>query len=92
MFEIDMWTAYAALAQLIFFSSFIVQLHASEKKKDSIVTKGFWTMRIIASGMLIFYFLARKDAVFMLSMLAQIMIYLRNISLINQSQTKKLSS
>lgn len=90
MFTFDKWSLFALVAQLIFFSSFAVQLIASEKKKDSIVTYEFWILRIVASVMLIIYFFIRRDIVFISSMFIQIIIYSRNIVLMKNALHNKI--
>lgn len=83
-FEIDLWTAWGLLAQFVFFSSFLFQWYTSEKKKESHLPLGFWYLRIVGSLMLFVYVFERRDFVFFISILLQLMIYTRNIMLIKK--------
>lgn len=85
-FKVDFWTAWGLMAQVVFFMSFVFQWMVSEKHKKSIIPKGFWILRIIASVMLIFYVFVRRDLVFLVSLTLQIIIYSRNISLITNEE------
>lgn len=86
-FRFDLWTLWGMVAQGVFFLSFIYQWMISEKERRSIIPMGFWILRIIASLLLIVYVLQRKDAVFFISLILQIAIYLRNIWLkINEAK------
>ncbi len=87
-FKIDLWTVWGLAAQGIFFLSFVFQWAVSEKEKRSVIPTGFWVLRIIASIMLIFYVLQRRDVVFLISIFLQIAIYMRNINLISNAKAK----
>jgi lipid-A-disaccharide synthase-like uncharacterized protein len=79
-FRIDGWTLWGFMAQGIFFASFVVQWYKSEKQKSSILPIEFWLMRLLASAMMILYVWYRRDIVFLISTILQIVIYVRNIS------------
>ena len=87
-FKVDPWTLWGFFAQGIFFLSFVYQWAVSEKENKSVIPLGFWVLRIIASIMLIAYVLQRRDIVFLVSLALQIVIYIRNISLIRNGKTK----
>ena len=84
-FTIDLWTVWGLMAQGIFFSSFVVQWYKSEKKKESHLPIEFWYLRILGSIMIFVYVMERRDLVFLLATVLQIMIYLRNIKLMKKS-------
>lgn len=84
-FKIDFWTVWGLIGQFFFFMSFVIQWHHSEKKKMSVIPIDFWYMRIFASVFLIAYVIVRKDIVFLLSLVLQIGIYMRNIHLIRKA-------
>ena len=81
-FKIDFWTLWGFLGQFFFLLSFVVQWYRSEKKKESYLPIDFWYLRIFASLLLIVYVIARKDIVFLIALVLQMGIYLRNIQLI----------
>lgn len=80
-FNIDLWTIWGFFAQFVFFLSFVLQWVVSEREKKSIIPMSFWILRIVASFMLLLYVLYRKDIVFLISLVLQIAIYVRNIHL-----------
>lgn len=84
-FRIDFWTVWGFIAQFVFFSSFLVQWYKSEKKKKSHLPIEFWYLRLLGSLMLFIYVFERRDLVFFVAIFLQVIIYLRNISLIKQA-------
>ncbi|MDE2028493.1 MAG: lipid-A-disaccharide synthase N-terminal domain-containing protein [Candidatus Omnitrophica bacterium] len=81
-FHIDAWTIIGLAGQFLFFLSFAVQWYRSEQAKRSILPQEFWLLRLIASLLLIAYVLHRRDIVFLIAAILQIIFYLRNIILI----------
>ncbi len=84
-FEVDFWTLWGFAAQSIFFLSFVVQWLKSEKKKQSYLPREFWWLRLIASFMLMAYVFVRRDIVFIVSLLLQICIYVRNLKIMKNN-------
>ena len=82
-FPVDLWTVWGFTAQGLFFASFLVQWYKSEKVKISYLPKEFWYLRLTASIMLIVYVFQRQDLVFLIGTILQIIIYARNINLID---------
>lgn len=87
-FEIDWWTLWGLLSQGMFFGSFVVQWWKSEKKGKSVLPVEFWYLRMVGSLMLLIYVLARQDLVFLISLLLQMGIYIRNI-ILTKNESKK---
>lgn len=85
----DLWTLWGLMAQMVFFLSFLFQWIVSERKKKSVIPLEFWTLRIIGSVMLIIYVWERRDVVFLVSLILQIFIYTRNISLIKNESERR---
>lgn len=85
-FQIDLWTIWGFVAQFLFFGSFVVQWWKSEKAKKSYIPIEFWIIRLAASLMLVVYVYVRRDLVFMVSLVLQMAIYIRNIYLIKNEQ------
>lgn len=83
-FKIDLWTLWGLTAQFLFFLSFVVQWYKSEKAKVSFIPVEFWIMRMVATVMLVVYVYQRRDIVFLLSSILQMIIYSRNIWLIKK--------
>lgn len=82
MFKTDWWTVWGLAAQGIFFGSFVYQWWISEKNKKSLITSGFWYIRIGGSVMLLAYALVRRDLVISLGLVLQMILYLRNLKII----------
>ena len=74
------------LGQVMFFSRFLVQWIASEKKGKSTVPVSFWYLSIGGGGLLLFYAVWRKDPVITLGQLVGLFVYVRNLILIHRHQ------
>ncbi len=85
-FIIDFWTIWGLIAQFIFFLSFVVQWYKSERRKKSFLPKEFWYLRLLGSLMLFVYIIKRRDLVFFVAIVLQIMIYTRNIVLLKNEE------
>ena len=72
------------LGQVMFFSRFLVQWIASEKKGKSTIPVSFWYLSIGGGGLLLFYAVWRKDPVITLGQLVGLFVYVRNLILIRR--------
>ena len=72
------------LGQVLFFSRFLVQWIASEKKGKSTIPVSFWYLSIGGGGLLLFYAVWRKDPVITLGQLVGLFVYVRNLILIRR--------
>ena len=72
------------LGQVLFFSRFLVQWIASEKKGQSVVPLSFWFLSIGGGFLLLIYALWRKDPVITLGQLVGLFVYVRNLMLIHR--------
>lgn len=81
----DPWVLFGFLAQFIFFLRFVIQWIASEKEKKSIIPVAFWYLGIVGSLMILIYSIKREDIVFVVGSIFNVLIYLRNIVLINKN-------
>lgn len=88
-FTIDFWTIWGLAAQGLFFGSFVVQWLKSEKHKESHLPIEFWYLRLLGSAMLFIYVIQRRDLVFFITIILQVLIYIRNISLMRESGNRK---
>ena len=75
------------LGQVLFFSRFLVQWIASEKKGKSIVPLSFWYLSIGGGALLLFYAIWRKDPVIILGQFVGLFVYVRNLMLIYRHKT-----
>ena len=77
-FNLDFWTLWGLIAQGFFFLRLIIQWVRSEKEKKTVVPLSFWWLGIIGAIMLLFYAIIRKDLVFLITSILQLIIYFRN--------------
>lgn len=75
------WVALGFVGQLAFSGRMLLQWFVSEKRKESVVTIGFWWMSLIGGAILFTYFVWRQDIVGVLGQSTGVIIYARNIRL-----------
>ena len=75
------------LGQVLFFSRFLVQWIASEKKGKSTIPLAFWWLSIGGGSLLLFYAVWRKDPVITLGQLVGLFVYVRNLMLIRRHKS-----
>ena len=80
------WLALGLLGQLFFSGRFVLQWIASERKKASVIPAAFWWLSVLGSVCLLVYAVYRADPVFVLGQSAGLIIYVRNIVLIQRSR------
>ena len=80
------------LGQVLFFSRFLVQWLASEKKGRSVVPLSFWYLSIGGGGLLLVYALWRKDPVIVLGQTVGLFVYVRNLMLIHRRKAVSASA
>lgn len=74
------------LGQIFFSMRFLMQWIASERSKKSVVPFSFWIYSILGSSLLLIYAIYRKDPVFILGQLPNLLIYSRNVYLIKRKE------
>lgn len=77
-FHFDFWVIWGLAAQGFFFLRLIIQWLNSEKEQKTIIPLSFWWLGIIGAIMLLVYAIARKDIVFLITSILQLLIYYRN--------------
>ena len=81
----QVWLAIGLLGQALFSARFIVQWIASERKKQSVVPRGFWYFSVGGGLTLLLYAVYRRDPVFILGQGAGLFVYARNLYFIHKS-------
>ena len=76
------WIGIGLIAQVMFFSRFLVQWIVSEKKKESVIPVAFWYLSAAGGALLLVYSIWRRDPVFILGQSAGLVVYIRNLILI----------
>ena len=84
----EFWLAVGFLGQVFFFSRFLVQWIASERRKESVVPVSFWFFSIGGGTVLLIYAIHRLDPVFIVGQGAGLFVYLRNLYLIRRRQRR----
>ena len=77
-FNLDFWTIWGLAAQGFFFLRMIIQWVRSEKEKKTVVPLSFWWLGILGAVMLFTYAFIRRDLIFILTSILQLVIYGRN--------------
>ena len=82
------WLSIGFLGQAFFFSRFLVQWIASERRKESVVPVSFWFFSIGGGLTLLTYAVYRLDPVFILGQGAGLFVYCRNLYLIRRRERR----
>jgi lipid-A-disaccharide synthase-like uncharacterized protein len=72
--------------QFLFFMRFFIQWMYSEKHQQSIIPEAFWYFSIGGSLLLLVYAIIRKDIVFIVGQSSGLLIYVRNVVLIQRKK------
>lgn len=78
------WVVFGLFAQAAFMMRFVIQIIASERRKQSYVPVAFWYLSLIGGLMLLAYALQRRDPVFVFGQSLGCGIYVRNLVLISR--------
>jgi lipid-A-disaccharide synthase-like uncharacterized protein len=73
------WVIFGFIAQFLFFSRFIVQLYATERRGYTFIPQSFWYLSIIGGSMILVYAFYRQDIVFIVGQGIALIIYIRNL-------------
>ena len=84
------WLGIGFLGQSLFFSRWIIQWFASERKASSVMPISFWYMSLGGSLIVLTYALYRMDPVFIAGQSVGSVVYLRNLMLIHRDQKRML--
>ena len=76
------WITVGLLGQVMFFSRFLVQWIASERRRESVIPLSFWYLSLAGGLILLTYAIYRLDPVFILGQSVGAFIYARNLMLI----------
>ena len=80
------------IGQSFFFMRFFWQWIASEKAQKSIIPVNFWYFSLFGSCFLLAYAILRRDIVFIIGQSTGLIIYIRNIFLIQREKNKSIES
>lgn len=77
--EWHFWKVVGWLGNVVFFSRFLVQWYATEKRKQVVVPAAFWWLSLFGAGLLLAYSIWRRDSVFIFAYLFTWIPYGRNL-------------
>lgn len=84
--NLDFWLVFGLFGQFFFFLRFFVQWIVSEVRKKSTVPAVFWFLSLIGGVTLLIYAIHRQDPVFIIGQSGGLIIYIRNIMLLNKEK------
>ncbi|WP_026812832.1 lipid-A-disaccharide synthase N-terminal domain-containing protein [Arenibacter certesii] len=85
--NIPLWLLLlGVIAQLIFTFRFVFQWLYSEKKKASSLPFGFWLLSVIGASLILTYAIFRKDPVLFAGHSLGLIVYLRNLFILNNEK------
>jgi len=80
------WVVFGLVGQAAFFSRFLTQWVASERRGESTVPIVFWYLSLIGSTTLLVYAIHRQEPIFALGQSIGSVVYVRNLILIRRQQ------
>ncbi len=83
------WLALGVAGQALFAGRFLIQWIASERQGESTVPPVFWYLSVVASALQAACFLQRSEWLFLAGTSLTLLIYLRNIALLNTTDEKE---
>jgi lipid-A-disaccharide synthase-like uncharacterized protein len=83
--DAPLWIAIGLAGQAAFFSRFLVQWIASERKGESVVPVSFWYLSLVGSVVLLVYSIHRREPIIALGYLPNAVVYLRNLALLRRN-------
>ncbi len=90
-FEEIIWVSIGTIGQLVFFSRWIIQWFSSERSKTSVIPVAFWWCSLIGGIITLVYAHHIQSFPFMLAQAIGIIVYSRNLLLINRRKNEKNS-
>jgi lipid-A-disaccharide synthase-like uncharacterized protein len=75
------WLVVGFGAQGLFTSRFLLQWVHSERRRRSVVPKGFWYLSLSGGALLLAYAVHKRDPVFIVGQASGLLVYIRNLML-----------
>lgn len=80
------WLAFGLIGQAAFFARFLIQWVVSERRRESVIPVSFWYLSLAGSAVLLVYAIHRKEPVFLLAYLPNVVVYWRNLTLVKRRE------
>jgi len=75
----SVWKAVGWLGNIVFFTRFLVQWYATEKKKRVVVPTSFWWLSLAGALLMLAYSVHKRDSVFICAYVLTWIPYTRNL-------------
>lgn len=92
LFSVSLWTLFGFAGQFFFFSRFLVQWIATEKRGRTHIPVAFWYLSLLGGVILTVYAIGRADIVITLGQGLGCLIYIRNLMIIQKNNAKILKA
>ncbi len=87
---VTFWLMIGFLGQGLFTARLIVQWVISEQKRNSVVPEAFWWLSLLGGIALLCYAASRHDPVIMTGQAIGVVVYLRNLMLLNRAKQRSV--
>jgi lipid-A-disaccharide synthase-like uncharacterized protein len=87
----NFWKIVGWMGNCIFFSRFLVQWWATEKKRQVVIPNAFWYLSLAGSLILLAYSVHKRDSVFIFAYLFTWIPYIRNLMISHRTRASLLS-
>ena len=85
------WKVIGWIGNILFFSRFLVQWYATERRKAVVVPQAFWWLSLSGSLVLLSYAVNRRDSVFIAGQAFSWIPYLRNLWIHRRNKAARLT-
>lgn len=85
------WKAVGWAGNAVFFSRFIVQWYATERRKQVVVPQAFWWLSLTGAAALLIYSFHKADSVFIFAYLFTPIPYIRNLVIDRRNQAARVT-
>jgi lipid-A-disaccharide synthase-like uncharacterized protein len=82
----QLWMGIGFLGQVVFGSRFVVQWVCSERARRSVIPQAFWYLSVLGGLTLLSYAVWRLDPVFIAGQATGLLVYARNLHLLNMER------
>lgn len=83
----DIWLIIGFGGQMVFFMRFLIQWIVSERTGRSVIPDVFWYFSIMGGIILLAYAFHRNDPVFIMGQAVGLLVYFRNVMLLQKEQS-----